>query len=165
MIYTGNYKNCSSSELFVSISGDCGKMVDFKGNYCKLLAPKLSFWKKWHDNIGKIPELENIYFYIENYYYQVLKNLDINLLFSTLGNSFIMGCYEDNEEFCHRQIVASYLEMLLGIDINEVTIKNNKFIKIPKSQTSIVVKDMLCEIIIKDMENEKYEYDKQMILL
>ena len=105
------------------------------------------------------------YFYIENYYYQVLKNLDINLLFSTLGNSFIMGCYEDNEEFCHRQIVASYLEMLLGIDINEVTIKNNKFIKIPKSQTSIVVKDMLCEIIIKDMENEKYEYDKQMILL
>lgn len=159
MIYTGNYKNCKDSELFVSISGDHGKSVNFKGRCYSLLAPKLSFWQKWHDNIGKIKEIDNMYFYIENYYYQVLRDLDINLLLSTLGNNFILGCYEENGEFCHRYIVALYLEMLLGIEIEEVMIKNNKLIKLPKTKTLQVIKNILCEVIIKDIQNTNNKKD------
>ena len=164
MIYTGNYKNCSSSKLFVSISGDLGKKANFNGKYFKELAPKLSFWKTWHENVGKIPELDNMYYYIENYYNQVLKNLDIQSMLDVLGNDFILGCYEESDEFCHRQIVALYLEMILGINIEEVIIKNDKLIKIPRSEIYNIVKDILCKVIIEDISETKKSRDKQMIL-
>lgn len=47
-VHTGN---------LISISGDRGKSVGFEGKTMSQLAPKLSFWKVWHNNIGKIPEI------------------------------------------------------------------------------------------------------------
>lgn len=121
VIYTGNYENCKSGRKIVSISGDGGKQVGFTGKRYKLLAPKLSFWKTWHDNIGKIPEKENNIFYIKQYYESVLKNLDISQLLKELNGS-IMLCYESNLEFCHRHIVAAYIECESGIIVPEIAL-------------------------------------------
>lgn len=57
MIYTGSYNNCLKGKK-VSISGDRGKNVEYQGLCFPPLAPKLSFWKVWHNNIGKISEQE-----------------------------------------------------------------------------------------------------------
>ena len=53
IILTGNYDNCKIGNT-ISISGDRGKSVGYTGNSFTRLAPKLSFYKVWHDNIDKI---------------------------------------------------------------------------------------------------------------
>ena len=76
MIYTGNYKKCKSGNL-ISISGDRGRKENFSGKYIRELAPKLSFWKIWESNIGKISEYENTKYYIESYYKEVLSKVEV----------------------------------------------------------------------------------------
>ena len=130
MIYTSSYKNIDIINNNVcSISGDRGKSVDYKGKCYPKLAPKLSFWKEWHSNIGVIDEKENNYFYIKEYYEQVLSNLDPELVYNDLDGNILL-CYEDNMEFCHRHIVAAWLEIMLGIDVFEV--KENDIVTRPQ---------------------------------
>lgn len=122
MIHTGSYDNCKSGRL-VSISGDGGKQVGFNGETYKKLAPKLAFWKEWHDNIGKISEEENNRFYIVEYYNQVLRYLDINQVLQDLDKA-IMLCYEPYWDFCHRQVAATWIELESGIVVPEISIDN-----------------------------------------
>jgi len=75
-IFTGNYGECKIGNL-ISISGDRGKSVGFTGKSIPQLAPKRKFWEIWHNNIGKIPEEQNNRYYIEEYYKQVLSQIDI----------------------------------------------------------------------------------------
>lgn len=122
MIYTSSHKNCNTNVLKTyAISGNKGKDVNYQGDTYPKLAPKLSFWKIWHDNIGKVSEEENNKYYIEHYYNEVLSKLDPEEIYKELNNSILL-CYEDNEEFCHRHIVAAWLELLLGIEVPEVKI-------------------------------------------
>lgn len=165
MIYTGNYENCKELNNFVSISKDGGKSVNFKGKKYYQLSPKLEFFKKWKENIGKITEEENIRFYIEHYYNEVLKDLDISELLTELGTNFIMGCYEKSDDFCHRFIVANYLELVLGINIDEIKVKDGKIITLPKSKMYKKIGNILCETIIKDIDSQKKRKEKTMILL
>lgn len=65
-----NYK--SNSYTTYAISGNKGKDVNYIGKCYPKLAPKKSFWKIWHDNIGKISEEENNKYYIEQFYKEVL---------------------------------------------------------------------------------------------
>lgn len=136
MIYTGKYENCKSGNL-ISISGDRGKKVGFTGKVISVLAPKLSFWKIWEENIGKVDELENIKFYINEYYKQVLINIDIEKILSEELDPILL-CYEDSNDFCHRHVLAEYIELKYGIkvfevetdEIGNITIKNRpKYIK------------------------------------
>ena len=122
MIYTGNYKNCDSSKYKTySISGDRGKSVNYNGECYPALAPKLLFWKIWHDNIGKISEEENNKYYVEEYWKQVLSKLNPEEIYVNLDNSILL-CYENNLEFCHRHIVAAWFEIMLGIKTPEIKI-------------------------------------------
>ncbi len=105
MIYTGNYNNCKDGNI-ISISGDKGKSIGYNGRSFSLLAPKLSFWKEWHNNIGKISKQENDDFYILEYYKKVLANLDAREIYNQLNESVLL-CYEEPLEFCHRHIVAA----------------------------------------------------------
>ena len=115
MIYTSNYLECKPVDnITVSISGDRGKGALYKGRCFPKLAPKLSFWQVWHDNIDKISEEENNKFYIEQYYIEVLSKLDSKKIYDELNGSILL-CYEDSREFCHRHIVAEWLEISLGI--------------------------------------------------
>ena len=156
MIYTGGYKNCLKCNL-VSISGDRGKSVNYLGACFPTLAPKLSFLKEWHNNIGKIPEDENNRYYIEQFYKQVLKPLDSNEIVKILIDNTILLCYEDNMEFCHRHIVAYWLEKNLGIEVPEV--KVDEFGNITILERPIWIGEILDVIISK----EALESDKKLI--
>ncbi len=130
MIYTGSYDNCKSGRL-VSISGDGGKKVDFNGERYKRLAPKLSFWKVWHDNIGHIPAHENNLFYMNEYYEQVLKYIDAKEILYEFKEDVIFCCYEPVGEyydpiinFCHRHPFAAWFKLETGMTIPEVAIDN-----------------------------------------
>lgn len=165
-IMTGNYENCKVGNL-ISISGDRGKRKNFNGKYITELAPKKEFWKVWHDNIGKISEEENTKYYIREYYNQVLSRIDPEKIYNKLENGTILLCYEDNNEFCHRHLVAFYLELFLGIKTYEVRVN-------PKRETYHVLsrpeylKDILEEVIKEtydmngfDTLREAYMYNKQ----
>lgn len=124
MISTSSYQNWQSDKYTVySISGDRGKKVGYEGKCFPQLAPKLSFWQVWHQNIGRISEEENNRYYVEEYYKQVLSKLDPEEVYKKLEYSTLL-CYEDNMEFCYRHIVAYWLEILLGIKVPEKKANN-----------------------------------------
>lgn len=144
MVYTSSYDeiNFKNYETY-SISGDRGKMKNYDGKCYPDLAPKLSFWKIWHSNIGIIKEEENNKFYIEKYYKQVLSKLDPEEVYKKLDNSILL-CYESSDKFCHRFIVAAWFELFLDIYIPEVKIVNNK---LERAERLEYIKDYLEEII------------------
>ena len=149
MIFTSSYKKCYSKNS-ISISRDKGKQVGYKGDSYLPLA--LSFWQQWHDNIGKIPEEENNRFYIKNYYDLVLKKLNANEVFDKL-NGKILLCYENNMEFCHRHIVAAWLELELNTTVPEVV--TDKFGNITIVTRPEWIKEELQNIIEKESNNIK----------
>ena len=119
MIDTSSYTSwCSDKYLTYSISGDRGKGVNYQGKCYPKLAPKLSFWQIWHDNIGKISEEANNRFYVQEYWNQVLSKLDPQRVYDELDGSILL-CYESTTEFCHRHIVAAWFEILLDKRIPE----------------------------------------------
>lgn len=120
MICTSSHNDWQSDRYRTySISGNRGKNVNYQGECYSELAPKLSFWKIWHDNIGKISEEENNRYYVQEYWNQVLSKLDPEKVYSELDNSVLL-CYEPNTKFCHRHIVASWFEILLGVKVPEM---------------------------------------------
>lgn len=113
MIYTSYFAKLKSlPENIIPIS-ICGKAPDwYKGLQYKKLAPKYEFfmeWKKNHDND----------YYIKCFNEQVLDKLDpvdVILDFSRMIYGFNVGeddvcliCYEKPEDFCHRHLVAKWL--------------------------------------------------------
>ena len=124
-VMTSNYKNCTS-ENGISISGDRGKSVNFDGKYMSKLAPKKSFWEKWKNNIQNLSEEERTRFYIREYYKEVLSKIDPFELLDEIDDDAVLLCYEDNLEFCHRHLVAFYLELFLDIKTYEVKINSKR---------------------------------------
>ena len=126
MIYTCSHHNYQSNYYKTyAISGNRGQDANYQGEYFSQLAPKLSFWQIWHNNIGIISEEENNKYYIAAYYNQVLKKLNPQEIYQQLDNSILL-CYEANNEFCHRHIVAAWLELFLNVSIPEVEITNSQ---------------------------------------
>ena len=121
MINTSCYKNFQT-ELYrsCSISSDGGRNFGYKGDVYLPLVPKGDFLKVWEDNKGKISEEENTRYYIEEYYKEVLSKLDPQKVYRDLRYSTIL-CYENPGEFCHRHVVSSWLNLLLGNTIQPVT--------------------------------------------
>ena len=114
MIYTSYFAKLKSlPENIIPIS-ICGKAPDwYKGLQYKKLAPKYGFfmeWKKNHDNN----------YYIKCFNEQVLDKLNaltvmrdlIDLVNSTedhIGKEIALICYEKPSDFCHRHLVAEWL--------------------------------------------------------
>lgn len=156
MIYTSNYENFGNATCYYktcSISGDRGKRANFKGNSYSKLAPRKSFWKVWHDNIGKISEAENNKYYIEEYFIQVLSKLDPEKIYNELDYSILL-CYETHEEFCHRQIVAEWLELFLDVKVDEIIIENGNIVKIVRPK---YIRKYLEEVIKKHTNMKKFK--------
>lgn len=134
MICTSSHNEWNSDKYKTySISGNRGKDADYKGKCYPMLAPKLSFWEIWHNNIGKISEEENNRYYIREYWNQVLSKLEPEKVYNDLDYSVLL-CYEPNTEFCHRHIVASWLEILLDIKIPEMKANNYKMEEIERPE-------------------------------
>lgn len=45
------------------------------------------------------------------------------------GDNIILLCHEPVDEFCHRRLVADYIELKTGVYIPEVAVDNNGMIK------------------------------------
>ena len=153
MICTSSHENCQSNKYITyAISGNRGMDANYQGKCYSKLAPKLSFWKIWHDNIGKISEEENNRYYVCQYWEQVLSKLDPESVYKELDCSILL-CYEPNTKFCHRHIVAAWFEIFLGKEIPEVKVKDYQIELISRPE---YIKQFLEEVITKD----EYRFNK-----
>lgn len=137
---TGNYNNVKSGNT-VSITGDGGNAWGYFGPAYKKLAPRLVTYITYSEKIEELSKLKNdlinykIYKeqieneYIKSYYETRLKDLDIKELLYALkerfGNNIILLCHENINEFCHRRLIADYIELETGIYIPEISINEN----------------------------------------
>lgn len=112
MIYTSYFAKLKSLPDNIVPISICGKAPDwYKGLQYKKLAPKYDFFMKWKENH------DNDY-YIKCFNEQVLDKLnayDTVMALSELAgfenrhNDICLICYEKPGDFCHRHLVADWL--------------------------------------------------------
>ena len=85
----------------------------FKGRRYQALAPSKALLSAW--KAGEISQAK----YIEWFYQETLSPLNPAQVFKELGADAILLCYEPPGEFCHRRIVAEWLEKALSASIPE----------------------------------------------
>ena len=137
---TGNYSGVKKGNT-VSITGDGGNAWGYFGPAYKKLAPKLVTYTPYAEKYKELLKLKSDLTkikdyleyrrqiedeYIKSYYDIRLKDLNVKKLLYTLnerfGNNIILLCHEDIDEFCHRRLVADYIELKTGIYIPEVSV-------------------------------------------
>ena len=122
MIYTSYFAKLKSLPDNIIPISICGKAPDwYTGLQYKKLAPKYDFFKKWKENH------DNDY-YIKCFNEQVLDKLDAQNVTKELNNligdimlnprifhdrslipDIALICYEKPSDFCHRHLVAEWL--------------------------------------------------------
>lgn len=117
MIYTSYFANLSKLPEDIVPIAICGKPISgWTGATYKKLAPKWGFFSIWkinHDND----------FYTQCYNNEVLSKLNPKTVVDELkslsdGRDFALICYEAPDKFCHRHIVAEWLQAS-GYDVEE----------------------------------------------
>lgn len=136
---TSCYENAKSGNL-VSITGDGGNAWGFYGSSYKKMAPKLYLWQYYDKNPDGLSEDDLINWYIHLFYEIRLKNLNANDLIKTLyekfGEGIILLCHElpdvklNKEHFCHRRLLADWIELETGIIIPEISIESDDSVSI-----------------------------------
>ena len=134
---TGNYNNVKSGNT-VSITGDGGNAWGYFGPAYKKLAPRLTTYTTYSSKLEELQNMKDDLLnykeqieneYIKSYYETRLKYLDIKELLYALkerfGNNIILLCHENINEFCHRRLIADYIELETGIYIPEISINEN----------------------------------------
>lgn len=149
MLYTASFKNINlNGKNNISIVKDGGKKLGYEIETYNPLVPKMKFKKvltyNIDDNISKQEE------YIKKYYFENLKRLDPKSVYNLLDNKVILS-YENSGKFSHRQIVASWFEMFLDVDVLEIAGDDS----IKNISRNLEIRDML-ESIIRDDLNPKY---------
>ena len=124
------------------------------------LAPKENFFRVWKNNIGKVDEIENNEYYINEFYHQILENLDPQDVYKQLDNSILL-CYEGNNQFCHRHLVAAWFELFLDVEISEIKVVNDELIIVNKPA---YIKEYLEEIIKKSINMKNYATLRELYL-
>ena len=134
---TSCYANAKSGNL-VSITGDGGNAWGFYGPAYKKLAPSFDLWQYYDKNPDNLSDEELTNWYIKEYYELRLKKLDSYELFDILeekfGEDIILLCHEepgitiDKKHFCHRRLLADWLELETGIIIPEISINEMEVI-------------------------------------
>ena len=110
MIRTSNFSLCGTHPDAVSISGYAPHF--FKGPQYRKLAPRRDFFDQYkldHDTIA----------YTKQFNSRVLAVLDPEQVFADLDNKVLL-CYERPGDFCHRRLVADWLERELGVIVPEI---------------------------------------------
>lgn len=132
----------------VSITGDGGNAWGYYGPAYKKLAPRLVTYTPYAEKYEELLKLKDDVLklkdyielrrqiedeYISSYYETRLKDLDIEKLLYTLeskfGNNIILLCHEPINEFCHRRLVADYIELKTGVYIPEVKMDDKGVVK------------------------------------
>ena len=159
---TGNYNDVRKGYT-VSITGDGGNAWGYYGSAYKKLVPRLVTYTPYAEKYEQLLTLreDNLKLkeyielrkqiedeYIASYYETRLKDLNIEELLTTLenrfGNNLILLCHEPIDEFCHRRLVADYIELETGIYIPEVTVDDDGIVK---KLTPIRYKNRLRQVI------------------
>ena len=55
-----------------------------------------------------------------SYYDEILNMLNPRKVFDEIGENSILLCYEKSGKFCHRRLVADWIEKELGIEVPEL---------------------------------------------
>ena len=79
--------------------------------------------------------------------HQILENLDPKTVYDEVDNSILL-CYEDNNQFCHRHIVAAWLEITLGVEVKEVKFNQENIETFDKPK---YIKEYLKKVMIKEI--------------
>lgn len=125
MIYTGYWAKIKEYELNkLTPIGISGWSPDgYTGKIYKKLAPKYVWWKEWHDN--NLSEQ----WYINKYQETVLGVLDPNVVAQDLqkmGQNVVLLCFETPDKFCHRHLVAEWLNAKTKCDVREYILQSNQ---------------------------------------
>lgn len=108
---TSYYSKSAKNPNAVSIAG---KAPDwYTGREYKELAPKYWFFAKYKQDHDEK-------FYTEQFQKEVLDQLDPQQVFNDLGENAVILCWEAAGKFCHRRLVAKWLEEKLGIQVPEL---------------------------------------------
>lgn len=140
---TGSYDTVLAGNR-VSITGDGGNAWGYYGPAYKKLAPRLITYTPYAEKYEELLSLREMQEYmamrkqiedqyIESYYETRLKELDVlellDILQQKFGNQIILLCHENIEEFCHRRLVADYIELKTGVYIPEVSVSSRGVVK------------------------------------
>lgn len=144
---TGSYQTIHSGNM-VSVTGDGGNAWGYFGPAYKKLAPRLVTYTPYAEKYKQLLQLrqdttkvkEYIEFrkqieeeYIRSYYKTRLQDLDVLELLTTLeekfGQNIILLCHEPIDEFCHRRLIADYIELETGVYIPEIEIDSDGIVK------------------------------------
>lgn len=63
--------------------------------------------------------------YIKEYYKEVLNKLNPQKVYNELKD-YTLLCYEKSGDFCHRRVVANWIETELGIEVPEIIYPTRK---------------------------------------
>lgn len=139
---TGSYDTVKFGNT-VSITGDGGNAWNYFGPAYKKLAPRLMTYLLYADALKDLEKIKDSipieeytkkkrkieFTYIKSYYETRLKNLEMADFLKTLeakfGTNIIFLCHEPVNEFCHRRVLADYIELQTGVYIPEVKIMSN----------------------------------------
>lgn len=131
---TSCYQNVKSGNL-VSITGDGGNAWGFYGKSYKKLAPRLYLWQFYENNPDLLSDDELIDWYIKEFYKLRLQYVDpyylLNILKEKFGEEIILLCHElpgteiNKEHFCHRRLIADWLELKTDIVVPEIATGEN----------------------------------------
>lgn len=111
MIYTSYFAKSAEDPRAVAIC--LYKPGWFKGEHNIGLAPEPDWFREWKDN----PELGEEW-YKEKYYETVLNHLDVHMVAEYMQDR-VMLCYEASNKFCHRHLVAQWLQAA-GYEVEEL---------------------------------------------
>jgi hypothetical protein len=111
MILTSNFKTAGHLSQAVAIS--LGVPRGWRGARCTVLAPSRPLIKIMDPGT-----------FMPLYKAQVLDRLDPHKIIKDLGgDNFIMCCWEDAGVFCHRRVVAAWMQKHTGILVEELDLK------------------------------------------
>lgn len=107
-IYTSNYASVKKiPEGFQPIAISVGPPKWFKGTVDKRLAPSWAMMKKPRADYDRLFAAQ-------------LKKLDAKQIISELPENAVLLCYESHNDWCHRRMVAEWLEQELDIVVPEL---------------------------------------------
>ena len=117
MIYTGYFAKVKQYEnaglTTVSISGKAPSF--YKGPEYKGLAPRWQMFNDWKK--GKIDNFG--YTKLFNQYLETLDKESVKRALESFGENVVLLCYEKPGDFCHRHLVADWLESNFGWRVDE----------------------------------------------
>lgn len=118
MIYTGYYAKIKEYEkaglTMISIAGKAPSF--YNGVQYKKFAPTYEIFNKW-----KSGEIDN-FGYNDAFKVEVLDKLskdEVKQFLNSFDTDIILLCYEKSGDFCHRHIVADWIETELGMRVEE----------------------------------------------